>query len=1047
MSFPIQNFRSSTPGLQPPSLLPGQLFVNVVDKILYTGDGSNFKTEYNGDQVPGVSGRGWFATPLDLQGLSADFIVNPEVYGDIPEDGQVLTWDTTLNHAIWSDATASVSIYQFTNAQMIAATGNTASEKLNALTGGCSGTGNIAIVSGNPGDVWQGDYFCNGGAWFFGANYAFPTAAQVPYTPSGDLVSTNVQAAIDELEVEKVETPSNTPTAGQVLGWNGTATQWVANGGGGGGSVVAVAGVAPIVVNNTDPTNPVVTVTYANTTSSGVVTLNDTVTTADNSLAATAGAVKVAYDAAAGAQTDANQAIADALAAQSTANTAVANAATAQNTANTALTSAATAQTTANTALSNAATAQTTAEAASTAAATAQTTAAVASGQAQTANTNATNAQNTANQAISDAAAAQASADTKLPLAGGTLTGSLTTQNINVQTGYSLEFNGGVQGSINAISDSTTFVSSTTAASSTAVKSANDLASTANTTANAALAKANSDLVAPTTVANEGDYIRYNGTENTWASIYAVTATVNTFYANEGKTDIQPLVDATSIFGQINVAAGQYNGPALIIDGKEALSISGPDNPTGAVNALIGFTGNRNIVISGATSQRIRLTNLSIYGTLTIDGTQGRHLFKNVTVTGLTSVVNGTSGFIVFENCTFTGGVSISVDFGSTVSFINCNFDNTTVNNGASPLQVVYNNCVNFASFPANTTPFGFNALNSGLSAVNASQFLQSGVDIGALAIGALPRATYQSLGDMVVAAAGGVPTRFPVTPNSGYVLTANPAAPFGMEWTPNSIFYRTVYANVGATTLQAAIDSVLTAGYVVAVSPGIFAENVIINRDSTSGNGSIKINGPFSPNFYSSTNINSITITGSTANFVTLTNLNVIGTLEISGTLGGHALSNVAMQNLVVSGTSSGNLKVEYCNISGSVTIPATYTGLLFFNSCNFQGATITSNAIDPAKVIFTNCVGLPSFVIPNATVVGTNGDSSNNSLLRSSAAVVGALTLGASPVAPSATTLPTVVDITTGAVNPVVGASGTFTSQDGKTITVTNGLITSIV
>jgi hypothetical protein len=30
---------------------------------------------------------------------------------------------------------------------------------------------------------------------------------------------------------------------------------------------------------------------------------------------------------------------------------------------------------------------------------------------------------------------------------------------------------------------------------------------------------------------------------------------------------------------------------------------------------------------------------------------------------------------------------------------------------------------------------------------------------------------------------------------------------------------------------------------------------------------------------------------------------------------------------------------------------------------------------------------------------------------------------------------------------VTRVAGASGTFTSQDGKTITVTNGLITNIV
>ena len=781
MSFPIQNFRSSTPGLQPPSLLPGQLFVNTFDKVLYTGNGTNFKTTFEGTQTPGIPGEGWFATPLSLEGLSGDFIIDPAVYGDFPVDNQVLSWDAALDRVVWADNGTVTYFYEFTNAEMIAAPGVTASEKLLALTGGVATNGSEAVVSGNPGDLWQGSYFYNDGAWFFASNYAWPTAEQVVYTPSGDLISTDVQAAIDELEVEKVETPSNTPASGQVLGWNGTATEWVDNTA---GSVVSVSGVAPIVIDNVDPLNPVVTVTYANTASSGVVTLNDTVTTADNTLAATAGAVKIAYDTATDAQTDATQALADALAAQNTANQAVSDAAAAQGTANTALANAATAQGTADTALANAATAQAAADTAQIDATQALTNAANAQNTANSALADAAAAQNTADQAIIDAAAAAADAATKLPLAGGTLTGTLVAQNIDIQASYSILFNGGIQGSINAISDSVTFVSNTSAASSTAVKTAYDLATTADATANAALAKANSDLVAPTTAPNEGDYIRYNGTENTWASIYAVTATVNTFYANENITDIQPLIDATSNFGQINVAAGEYNGPTLVINNKQTLSITGPDNPTDAVNALIGITGGRDVTISGATTQRIRLTNLAIYGALTIDGTLGSHFFSKTYFQDGVDIINGTSGFIVFENCTFGSNVNISADFTSTVTFVNCSFNNTwTIVNNALLTQVVYSNCGGFASFPVNAIPVGLNVLASGLSTVNASQFLQSGVDIGALAIGALPRATYQALGDLVVGAAGGVPTRFPVATTAGYLLSSNPLMPFGMEW------------------------------------------------------------------------------------------------------------------------------------------------------------------------------------------------------------------------------------------------------------------------
>jgi hypothetical protein len=268
------------------------------------------------------------------------------------------------------------------------------------------------------------------------------------------------------------------------------------------------------------------------------------------------------------------------------------------------------------------------------------------------------------------------------------------------------------------------------------------------------------------------------------------------------------------------------------------------------------------------------------------------------------------------------------------------------------------------------------------------------------------------------------------------------------VEWAENGIFHNTIYANVGTTTLQAAIDSAPVGGYVVETSPGIFAEDVVINRDSFSGNGSIKINGPNAPVVYASTNINSITITGSTANFVTLTNLNVFGTLTINGTLGGHSFDNVQMQSLVVSGTSSGNLIFNNCKIRGSVTIPSTFTGFIFFSNCEFTGATITSNALNASLITFINSIGLPSFTIPNATLVGFNGNTSNNTLLSSSAVASGALTLGAGGVAASATTVPVVVSAVTGAVTPINnGANGTFTSVDGKTITVTNGLITRIV
>ena len=63
-------------------------------------------------------------------------------------------------------------------------------------------------------------------------------------------------------------------------------------------SVQAVTGTAPVTVNSTDPQNPVVSVSAASTSAAGVVQLNDTISSTSTTLAATANAVKTAYDAA-----------------------------------------------------------------------------------------------------------------------------------------------------------------------------------------------------------------------------------------------------------------------------------------------------------------------------------------------------------------------------------------------------------------------------------------------------------------------------------------------------------------------------------------------------------------------------------------------------------------------------------------------------------------------------------------------------------------------------------------------------------------------------
>ena len=148
---------------------------------------------------------------------------------------------------------------------------------------------------------------------------------------------------------------------------------------------------------------------------------DDAVTTANTASTNASTAVTTANS----AVTTANTASTNASSAVTTANTAASDAATALSTANTAASDAATAITTANTASTNASAAVTTANTASTNASAAVTTANTASTNASAAVTTANTAASDAASAVSTATAASAAVASKLPLAGGTMTGDI----------------------------------------------------------------------------------------------------------------------------------------------------------------------------------------------------------------------------------------------------------------------------------------------------------------------------------------------------------------------------------------------------------------------------------------------------------------------------------------------------------------------------------------------------------------------------------------------------------------------------------------------
>lgn len=237
MSISILNLRTFGIGSKPDSLEPGQICFNLTDKSIFVGDGSDFNTSYNGTTTPGVAGLGWYEMPMGKDGLSSFFLENPASYGDIPVNGQVLSWDSNLNHPVWVTLTpggpTSGAVYTTTNSAVLLAPGINVTEKINAALQVTPTAVSAVIVSGIPGDLYQGLYYFINGTWTFAAPYAAPIASQVPYSGlSSGIVATNVQGAIDEVNNKASEAVTKADTAittANTASSTATAAQTAAN--------------------------------------------------------------------------------------------------------------------------------------------------------------------------------------------------------------------------------------------------------------------------------------------------------------------------------------------------------------------------------------------------------------------------------------------------------------------------------------------------------------------------------------------------------------------------------------------------------------------------------------------------------------------------------------------------------------------------------------------------------------------------------------------------------------------------------------------------
>lgn len=196
---------------------------------------------------------------------------------------------------------------------------------------------------------------------------------------------------------------------------------------------------------------------------------------------------------------------------------------------------------------------------------------------------------------------------------------------------------------------------------------------------------------------------------------------VNVIYVNDNVKDIQDaLTDVGASQGySIYLSPGSYSGSTITIQDKVNLQIIGPATPSGAHQCEMA--SGRALTINGATSTRVRLLNFEIEGLLTIDGTLGRHYFRDMVLTGGLTLLNSTSNFLIFQNCSFGGPVTIPSTFAGTIYFGQCDFgDQTITNNAASSTQVILEGCINLSSTQnfsfGNKTLLGQNFLANGIS-------------------------------------------------------------------------------------------------------------------------------------------------------------------------------------------------------------------------------------------------------------------------------------------------------------------------------------------
>ena len=858
MTIKVLNLRSFISGQQPVSLEGGELCFNMTDRTLFVGNQSDSKTDFDGNSSSGVPGQGWFSMPMDAAGFGEYFLTSPDVYGQSPNNGDTLEWNSLLGHLEWvpgggGGGGGSSAGYLTTNSDVVAAPGVNITAKLNyIISPSVALSGNTAIVQGVSGDLYEGVYTFVDGAWEFGSFYAQPVAAAIVYDNAvSGLSSGDVQGAIDELAAGKVNTPLTPPLTNQVLGWNGTATEWTNSSG---GSVAGVYGTTPIVVDNSDPNNPVVEVSAASIFSPGVVQLNDTTTSTSTTEAATANAVKTAYDLANTAEADAQQALADAAAAFAIANTAevdaqlaLSEAAVAQSDATLAIGLANTAEADAQQALTDAAAAQATADLAL------PSTGGVMSGIINFAGTQPTATilaanivqllDSTSSNSITTAAtpnsvrAAYTLANGALPKIGGVMTGDITFNSTQQFPISGIQPGSTTQSGVVQLLSSVSSVSQSYAATPYAVKLAYDAAVTAQTTANAALSRAGGTMTGNIVFAPTQTFPSSSVADATTTSKGVVQIGTNIEVSSgiisvlDGNTTNKGVVQLTDALNSTSTTLGlTANGGYLLQQQIDTLSLLSNLTFCGTINASTGL-------LTSVTDAGI-VHGFTVGLPLPSPGLVTNDHFVVVSIPGTFTPTGGSGPIVCNQGDWIVGTEPTPAAYEWSLQPVGYDAPSATttiegVTYLATNLEVqtgvdTSNKAVNPASLQSK--------LSDSISLTSSTTIASSTAVKEAydLADAAIPDSVFDAVGDMVVATGADTYTRLAVGAD-GYILAANSGQVTGMEWVPSPTGPGSAQPDVEGLVYGLTANSV--SGYNVSLGYGA-------NGTLTSGVGNVAIGG-----------------------------------------------------------------------------------------------------------------------------------------------------------------------------------------------------------